>query len=303
MAIIAIMIVIPLTSVFVYGTNTNQQFSNDDNSKLEVISSFNPLHEFSQIIGQEKIDATLLVPIGVEPHDWEPTIKDVQQMQKSDLIIINGIGFENWVDDLRENGFQGIIVDTSNGIVILESEDDHESGDHESGDHESGDPHIWLNPVHAKKQVENIAIAFSNSDPENAEFYHKNAIKYTAQLDLLDTKIRNELSNCNNDFIAFHDSFSYFANEYDLNQHTIIATNDSHGEVTAKTLQNIISTARELNINIIFSEETVNTKTSQIIANEIGGKVLVLSPLEIVSADNYISKMTQNLENLKEALC
>jgi zinc transport system substrate-binding protein len=134
MAIIAIMIVIPLTSVFVYGTNTNQQFSNDDNSKLEVISSFNPLHEFSQIIGQEKIDATLLVPIGVEPHDWEPTIKDVQQMQKSDLIIINGIGFENWVDDLRENGFQGIIVDTSNGIVILESEDDHESGDHESGD-------------------------------------------------------------------------------------------------------------------------------------------------------------------------
>jgi zinc transport system substrate-binding protein len=160
-----------------------------------------------------------------------------------------------------------------------------------------------LNPVHAKKQVENIAIAFSNSDPENAEFYHKNSIKYTAQLDLLDTKIRNELSNCNNDFIAFHDSFSYFANEYDLNQHTIIATNDSHGEVTAKTLQNIISTARELNINIIFSEETVNTKTSQIIANEIGGKVLVLSPLEIVSADNYISKMTQNLENLKEALC
>lgn len=293
MAIIAIMIVIPLTSVFVYGTNTNQQFSNDNNSKLEVISSFNPLHEFSQIVGREKVDATLLVPVGVEPHDWEPTIKDVQQMQKSDLIIINGIGFENWVDDLRENGFQGIIVDTSNGIVILESEDDHESGD----------PHIWLNPVHAKKQVENIAIAFSNSDPENAEFYHKNAIKYTAQLDLLDTKIRNELSNCNNDFIAFHDSFSYFANEYDLNQHTIIATNDSHGEVTAKTLQNIISTARELNINIIFSEETVNTKTSQIIANEIGGKVLVLSPLEIVSADNYISKMTQNLENLKEALC
>jgi zinc transport system substrate-binding protein len=187
--------------------------------------------------------------------------------------------------------------------VIDHESGDHESGDHESGDHESGDPHIWLNPVHAKKQVENIAIAFSNSDPENAEFYHKNAIKYTAQLDLLDTKIRNELSNCNNDFIAFHDSFSYFANEYDLNQHTIIATNDSHGEVTAKTLQNIISTARELNINIIFSEETVNTKTSQIIANEIGGKVLVLSPLEIVSADNYISKMTQNLENLKEALC
>ena len=97
LAIVAILVVIPLTSIVVYGNNTNQQFSSIDSSKLQVISSFNPLHEFSQIVGQEKINAILLVPIGVEPHDWEPTIKDVQQMQKSDLIIINGIGFENWV--------------------------------------------------------------------------------------------------------------------------------------------------------------------------------------------------------------
>ena len=297
MAIIAILIVIPLTSVFVYTTNTNQLFTNNDNSKLKVISSFNPLHEFSQIVGQEKIDATLLVPVGVEPHDWEPTIKDVQQMQKSDLIVINGIGFENWVDDLTENDYQGTIVDTSKGIVIIKSVHD------ENDSHESGDPHIWLNPIYAKKQVENIALAFSNTDPENREFYMINAAKYSEELHELDLKIRNELSACSKDFIAFHDAFSYFADEYDLNQHTIVQTTDSHGEVTAKTLENVISKARTLNIKVIFSEETVNTKTSQIIANEIGGKVLVLSPLEIVSDDNYISKMTQNLENLKEALC
>ncbi|MDH5430870.1 MAG: zinc ABC transporter substrate-binding protein [Nitrosopumilus sp.] len=297
MAIIAILIVIPLTSVFVYTTNTNQLFTNNDNSKLKVISSFNPLHEFSQIVGQEKIDATLLVPVGVEPHDWEPTIKDVQQMQKSDLIVINGIGFENWVDDLTENDYQGTIVNTSKGIVIIKSIHD------ENDSHESGDPHIWLNPIYAKKQVENIALAFSNTDPENREFYMINAAKYSEELHELDLKIRNELSACSKDFIAFHDAFSYFADEYDLNQHTIVQTTDSHGEVTAKTLENVISKARTLNIKVIFSEETVNTKTSQIIANEIGGKVLVLSPLEIVSDDNYISKMTQNLENLKEALC
>ena len=130
-----------------------------------------------------------------------------------------------------------------------------------------------------------------------------NAVKYSEKLYSLDSKIRTDLTDCKRDFIAFHDAFSYFADEYDLNQHTIVTTTNSHGEVTAKTLENVISTARELNIKIIFSEETVNTKTSQIIANEIGGKVLVLSPLEIVSEDNYISKMTQNLENLKEALC
>ena len=299
-AIIAIAVVIPLSSIAVYGTNTNQQFSNDDNSKLMIISSFNPLHEFSQIVGQEKIDAVLLVPIGVEPHDWEPTIKDVQKMHKSDLIIINGIGFENWVDNLVENDYQGKIVDTSNGILTIKSEEEEHDEEHE---HESGDPHIWLNPVHAKKQVQNIALAFSESDPENEEFYHTNAANYVEKLDLLDSKIRNELSNCNSDFIAFHDAFSYFADEYGLNQHTIIPSNDSHGDVTAKTLENVISTAKKLNIKVIFSEENVSTRTSDIIANEIGGKVLILYPLEIVSDGTYISKMTENLENLKEALC
>ena len=295
MAIIAIVVVIPLTSIAVYGTNANQQFTNNDNSKLQVISSFNPLYEFSQIVGQEKVDAILLVPVGVEPHDWEPTIKDVQKMQTSDLIIINGIGFENWVDNLDETDYQGVIVDTSNGILV--------KNDDQKNIQTSGDPHIWLNPVYAKVQVQNIANAFSDSDPKNQQYYQSNAAKFIEQLDLLDSKIQNKLSNCNHDFVAFHDAFSYFADEYDLNQHTIIASNDLHGEATAKTLENIISTARELNIKVIFSEENVNTRTSEIIANEIGGEVLVLSPLEILSDETYISKMTDNLNNLKEALC
>ena len=164
-------------------------------------------------------------------------------------------------------------------------------------------PHIWLNPVYAKIQVQNIALAFSNSDPENGKFYHTNAAKYIEKLNLLDSKIRNELSDCNRDFIYFHNAFSYFADEYDLNQHTIIPSNNSHGEVTAKTLENVISTAKKLNIKVIFSEENASARTSEIIANEIGGKVLILSPLEVVSDGTYISKMTENLENLKEALC
>jgi zinc transport system substrate-binding protein len=165
------------------------------------------------------------------------------------------------------------------------------------------DSHIWLNPVYAKIQVQNIVSAFSNTDPENQEFYRANAKKYIEKLTLLDSRIQNELSGCNRDFVSFHNAFSYFADEYDLNQHTIIASNDSHGEVTAKTLENIISTSKKLNINVIFSEENASTKTSEIIANEIGGKVLILSPLEIASDGTYVSKMTENLENLKEALC
>ncbi len=294
-AIIAIAVIIPLSSIAIYGTDSNQQFTTTDSSKLQVISSFYTLHEFSQNVGQEKVDITLLVPVGVEPHDWGPTIKDVQRMQKSDLIIINGIGFENWVDNLKEIDYQGVIVDTSNGILDKNLSKEQIPS--------FGDPHIWLNPIYAKIQVQNIANAFSNLDPKNQEYYQSNAEKYIEELEFLDLKIRNELSNCNHDFVAFHDAFSYFAYEYNLNQHTIISSNNPHAEATAKTLENVISTAKELNIKVIFSEENVNPRTSQIIANEIDGKVLVLSPLEVSSDGTYISKMIENLNNLKEALC
>jgi len=294
-AIIAIAVIIPLSIIVVYGTNSNQQFTTTDNSKLQVISSFYPLHEFSQNVGQEKVDVTLLVPVGVAPHDWGPTIKDVQRMQKSDLIIINGIGFENWIDNLEETNYQGVIVDTSNGILDKNLSQEQINS--------SGDPHIWLNPVYAQIQVQNIANAFSDSDPKNQQYYQLNAAKYIEELKFLDLKIRNELSDCNQDFVAFHDAFSYFADEYNLNQHTIILSNNPHGEATAKTLENVISTAKKLNIKVIFSEENVNTKTSEIIANEINGKVLILSPIEVFTDGTYISKMTENLNNLKEALC
>jgi len=299
-AIIAIAVIIPLSSIAVYGTDSNQQFTKIDSSKLQVIPSFYPLQEFSQNVGQEKVDVTLLVPVGVEPHDWGPTIKDVQKMQKSDLIIINGIGFENWVDNLKEIDYQGVIVDTSNGILVKNIDEENE---HDEDFHGSGDPHIWLNPVYAKIQVQNIANAFSNSDPKNQQYYQSNAVKYIEQLDLLDSKIRNELYNCSSDFVAFHNAFSYFADEYDLNQYTIISSNNPLGEATAKTLENVISTAKELNIKVIFSEENVNPRTSQIIANEIDGKILILSPIEVFTDGTYISKMTENLNNLKEALC
>jgi len=300
LAIIAISITVPLISFAVMFSDSNQ-FKKANESKLHVISSFYPLHEFSKNIGQETIDAKLLVPVGIEPHDWEPTIKNVQQMQKSDLIIINGIGFESWVDKLTEINYQGAIVDTSNGINIKNN--DVASSINEDYKAESGDPHIWLNPVFAKIQVQNIADAFSNLDPENQEYFQRNASNYIDELNMLDLKIRNELSGCNHDFIAFHDAFSYFADEYGLTQHTIISSYTPHGEVTAKTLENVITKAEQLKLKVIFTEETTDPKTSQIIANAIGAKILVLSPLEITSDGTYISRMTENLNHLKEALC
>ena len=314
LAIIAIAIVIPLASLAITQTNSPSNNSTNENSKLQVVASATFLYEFSQNIGKEMIDVTLLVPMGADPHDWEPTIRDTERLQKADMIIVNGIGYEHWLNSLELSDIAGILVDTSNGISTLDSanhdeekHDDHakEDGHDDEDNHNHGvlDPHIWLNPVFAQLQVKNIANALSNSDPTNKNYYQSNAAIYNQKLNLLDTKIRTELSGCKTDFITFHDAFSYFSEEYGLTQHTIISSTDSHGDVTPKTLEHIISLARELNIKVIFAEENTSTKTSQVIADEIGGKVLVLSPLETVSNQNYVSKMTQNLENLKEALC
>ena len=291
LAIITILIVMPLSSIVIYQTDYNVQQKTTEKSQLQVVASFSPLAEFSKNVGGDKVNVKLLVPLGVEPHDWEPTIKDVQKIQASDVIIINGINFESWTAELDQSRYDGLIVDTSETIPLLYP------------DGKSADPHIWLNPVYVKIQVQNIADAFSASDHNNQAYYQSNAKQYIDELDSLDELIQNELSKCSRDFLVFHDAFSYFAAQYNLNQHTVISSNDPHAEVTIKTLENVILQARELNIKVIFAEENVNDKTSKVLADTIGARVLILSPLEIITDGTYISNMIKNLENLKEALC
>ena len=303
-AIIAIIVVIPTLSFTVYtnGNNSLQSISKY-NSKLIVISSFYPLYEFAKKVGQEKIEASLLVPEGIEPHDWEPTIHDIQNMQQANLIFINGVGFESWIDNTHLINSKIQIIDTSMGIQIKKNKTI-ETKDSESNNAHTSDPHIWLNPQMAKIQVQNIADALSKNDLNNQKYYQKNAQSYINELELLDNEIRDTLSECKRDFITSHNAFSYFADEYNLTQHSVINSNDPQIESTPKTLEKIINLAREYDIKIIFTEEAIDPRTSEIIANEIGGKVLVLSPLEIGDKNfDYVSKMKQNLSNLKEALC
>jgi len=273
-----------------------------ENQKIVALASFYPLYEFTKEVGKDKVDVSLLVPPGIEPHDWEPSIQDLQRIQQADIIIINGIGFENWFKDIEKLNSELTIIDSSNGINIIKEIDidEHEDSNYDSS---LGDPHIWLNPSLAKIQVKNIAGGLIELDPDNSPYYHDNSENYIKKLDILDSKIRNELSNCSKDFVAFHNAFIYFAKEYGLNQHTIVS-NEPHGEPTSKTLEKIINLAKEMKIQVIFTEEGVDKRTSEVIAKELGGKALTLSPLEISETNtSYIEKMEANLVNLKEALC
>ncbi len=304
LAILAIAIIIPILSLLVWNSDQAIISASSDSTQITVIASFYPLYEFTKQVGKEKVEVLLLVPSGVEPHDWEPTITDLQKLHQSNIIVINGIGFENWVDDIDTVNSKVLVVDTSEGISLINDSFFQKDENKDHDDYSLADPHIWLNPLMAKIQVSNIADALIQIDPNNKIFYQKNAKSYISKLEYLDEKIKNELSTCKKDFIAFHKAFSHFAIQYELNQHTIINSNAPNIEPTSKTLEEIIKLAKNFGINVIFTEEAVDTRTSEVIATEIGARVLVLSPIEVMNENSdYIMKMENNLSNLKEALC
>jgi len=301
-AILAIAVIIPISSVYVWNSDQSLVLASADSEEISAIVSFYPLYEFTKQVGQDKVNVSTLIPPGIEPHDWEPTVNELQKMHEADLIVINGIGFENWSDDIDTVNSDVIIVDTSKGISLII--DDTLRKDTNHFDRSTADPHIWLNPIKAKTQVQNILDAVVLIDPENEKFYKQNAQSYQDKLDALDSKIRKELSSCNKDFIAFHNSFSYFAMEYGLNQHSIVDSNTPIIGPTPKTLETIINLAEIHDIDVIFTEESVDIRPSQVIANEINARVLILSPIEVIDNNSdYILKMENNLSNLKEALC
>ena len=311
-AIVAILVAVSVTALAVWSTDQlgGDGGANDggavqaDMKKITVLASFYPLYDFTRNIGGDRINVELLVQDGAEPHDWDPSIRDINDMQEADMIIINGLGFEGWVDNFSEINIDTKMVDASEGIVALDAGSD-EHGDEEHGKHSSTDPHVWLNPVLVKSQVMTISNALQEIDPENSEYYKDNTASYLERLDGLDGQIRDQLSSCSADFIVYHNAFSYFADEYGLRQHAVNPSIDPHSsEPTPKGIQNIIELAKDLGIDVIFAEEGIDQRTPEVIAKEIGGRVLILSPMEIGGEDSdYVLRMEQNLANLKEALC
>jgi zinc transport system substrate-binding protein len=293
LGIVGIIVIIPLLSFGLWNADSSLLVQKvEEKSKVIAIASFYPLYDFTKEIGGDRVDVSLLVPQGIEPHDWEPTIKDIQRIHQADVIIINGNGFEKWVDK----------IDSSQVTIINSGES--------FGTANSNEPtklldfHYWLNPLSAKLQINEIAKGLIEVSPENEMYFKNTKNNYEQKLDKLHLKIKAELDGCKKDFVTFHDSFSYFANQYGLNQHTVIQSNTPHGEPTSKKLENIIELAKKLKINELFTEEGVDTRTLEVIANELDGRVLILSPLEVVNDNSsYIEMMEKNLFNLKEALC
>jgi len=269
--------------------------------KLKVVASFYPMYDFAKNIGGERASVSVLIPPGVEPHNFEPSPSAIKQLSDADIFILNGAGIEHWAPSLIEGvgNRRLVVVDTSKNVSLLSSQD---------ADTVGSDPHIWLNPVNAKKQIEAIKNAFIAADPEGKTYYEANAAAYGAKLDALDAKFKALLPTCRKkDILITHATLAYFCQEYGCRQIPIEGVSEE-GEPSPAELASIVDQARAQNVTAVFFESMISPKSAQTLASEIGAQALVfntvhgVTPEEEAKGENYLSLMEENLAIIKKGL-
>ncbi|MBE5702699.1 MAG: ABC transporter substrate-binding protein [Ruminococcus sp.] len=289
--------------------------------KLNVMASFYPMYDFATKVGGDKVEVTNMVPAGTEPHDWEPAATDVKNLEEADVFIYNGAGMEHWTEDVLGalDNKELKVVEASRGLTLLEGkEEDEEETEDSSSDSDASDestdseitydPHVWLNPLNAKAEMENIKNAFVEADPDNKDYYEQNYETYAEKFDQLDKEYKDGLADTKSkDLITSHEAFGYLCQAYGLNQVGIEGLSPD-SEPDASRMNEIIKFAKENNVKTIFFEELVSPKVSETIADEIGAKTAVLNPLEgltddeISAGEDYFSVMESNLKTIEDAL-
>ncbi len=187
--------------------------------------------------------------------------------------------------------------------------DEHEEGGHDGHHHDyEFDPHIWLDPILVKQQVNVIRDGLIEADPQNKEYYEENARIYNNKMDALDMKIGSALSSCQKDTIVpYHNAFTYLGERYDIH---IMALGGMapDSEASAAEIAEFVDFVKDNDIKVIFSEELVDPRLAEVIADEANARVMLFSPLEALTPEeegtniSYIDKMEQNLDSLKVAL-
>ena len=253
-----------------------------------------------------------MVPSGTEPHDWEPAAADIRNLEEADLFIYSGAGMEHWVDDVLASldNKDLISVEASEGVALRDGhrhshEDEGAVEPEEEGQY---DPHVWLSPLNAEKEMENIKNAYIKADPDNRDYYEANYELYASRFADLNQKFKDTLSSLpNKDIVVSHEAFGYLCDAYGLNQVGIEGLSPD-SEPSPARMAEIIDFVRANHVRVIFFEELVSPKVAETIAKETGSSVQVLNPLEglsdeeLESGADYFSVMEENLKRLEAAL-
>lgn len=273
----------------------------DPGQKLKITTSFYPLYFFTLEIAGDKADVYNITPAGAEPHDYEPTTRDIVKIEDSQLLILNGGRLEAWGDKIMDTlrGSDTTIVVVGEPILKKLANNSAEK---------NLDPHIWLSPGLAQEEVVIIKDALKKADPKNSEYYEINAEKLIQKLSALNKKFSQGLSGCKKrDMITSHTAFGHLARAYGLNQMAIAGLSPD-ADPSPQDLARIADFATKNSVKYIFFESLVSPKLAETIAAEVGAETLVLNPLEglspaeISQGKNYFSEMENNLLNLRTAL-
>lgn len=301
---VIVIVLVLACSILLWGCSVNKRPAED--GRLKIYTSFYPMYFLTREIAGDKAEVLTMIPAGAEPHDWEPTPKMVAELQKASMFVYNGAGMETWVDRIVDNmdRDRAKIVEASEGVELIKPGGDGYEHDHE-GDY---DPHVWVSPMRAKQQAQNILKGLLEVDPANKDYYTGNFRNLETRLDKLDSDIREASKTFkSNVIVVSHEAFGYFAHDYGLRQIAIRGVNPED-EPSPSQMAELVSECRENNVKYVFFEKLTNPKLSETLAREVGAGTLILndaaglSQEDIEAGKDYISVMYENIENLKKAL-
>ncbi|MCJ2013422.1 zinc ABC transporter substrate-binding protein [Methylobacterium sp. J-076] len=274
---------------------------------VRAVATFSILGDLVRQVGGGHVEVATLVGPGSDVHSFSPAPGDARILARADIVVVNGLGLEGWIDRLiRASGTKAPVVTASGGVATMEDADPHDHGGH---DHGHADPHAWQNVANVKVYVANIRDGLSKVCPDHAADYAAAAAAYTDQLDALDREVQAAMARIppqNRRLITTHDAFGYFAAAYGL---TILAPQGLSTESAAspRDVAAIITQIRREKVPAVFLETVTDPRQMERIAHEsgarIGGEIYsdALSPPE-GPAPTYLAMIRSNVKAFEAAL-
>ena len=287
-----------------------QKQPESNSKKPTIMTTIYPVYEFTKEIVGDKANVELLIPAGTEPHDFEPSAKDIAKIQQSQTMVYDDPNMETWVGKVKSSLTDDKVnfIQSTKDMVLLPGGEEEEEHDHGAdGHHHEFDPHVWLAPSLAKKQVQTITEELSKQYPKLQKKFETNSQKYLAKLTQLDQEYQKQLSQLpQKHFVTQHSAFQYLAVEYGLKQIPIAGINPEE-EPSASKLAELKKLVKQYEVQTVFFEENAQDKIARTLAKEADVKLAVLNPLEgltnsqIEKGENYLTVMRQNLQALVKA--
>lgn len=279
---------------------------------LRVLATTTFLADIAQNVAGGRVQVDSLLPFGTDPHAYQAAPSDVAKIAESNLLIINGVEYEHFIEALLENaGGERIIIEATAGLEPHPAggnADETESG--AGSEHEAGDPHLWLDPHLVITYVENIRDGLIEVDPDGAEIYKANADAYIAQLKDLDAWIVEQVKTIpagRRLLVTNHEALGYFAERYGFEiVDTILPSFSSEAGASAREIVAAVEAVKSSGAPAIFLGEVENADLANQIASETGVKVVDNLYLESLTdgdpAPTYIDMMMHNVTQIVNAL-